>query len=284
MTDQPPKQDAAPAKHDPSELRVGERRSLKNRSRRFRRGAAILPSLFTVGNLFAGFWAIIKTFQGHYAAAAPLIMWAILLDLLDGRIARMTGTTSEFGAELDSLSDVISFGVAPALLAFAWGFSTTPRIGWLVAFLFVTCGTLRLARFNVQRGASDGRFFVGLPIPAGAAQVAAWVNVFPAPLLDRPSVMACLVLMITFSFLMVSTFRYTSFKKVDLRSRRSSYIVVLGIATLFLLVALQPAWVLLGLASVYWLHGPIGYLVGGSKRREAEPVIDIETAAPNTSA
>src|SRR6186713_1946863 len=153
--------------------------------RRFRRGAAILPSLFTIGNLFLGFWAMVRTIHGQYAEAAPLIFWAILLDVLDGRIARMTGTTSEFGAELDSLADVVSFGVAPALLAYSWGFSTLPRVGWLVAFLFVVCGALRLARFNVQKSSVDGRYFVGLPIPAAAAPVAALVNVSPAPVDEK---------------------------------------------------------------------------------------------------
>src|ERR1041385_8172917 len=130
--------------------------------RRFRRGAAILPSLFTTGNLFLGFWAIVRAFHGQFQEAAPLIFWAILLDLLDGRLARMTGTTSEFGAELDSLADVVSFGVAPAILAYSWAFATVPRVGWLVAFLFVVCGALRLARFNVQKTSVDGRYFVGL--------------------------------------------------------------------------------------------------------------------------
>ena len=117
-----------------------------------------------------------------------------MLDLLDGRIARMTGTTSEFGGELDSLADVISFGVAPALLVYAWGFSTVPRVGWLAAFLFVVCGALRLARFNVQRQRRcDGRYFVGLPIPAAAAMVAALVNFRPAPIDDRALAIACAV-------------------------------------------------------------------------------------------
>src|SRR5216683_2506917 len=120
--------------------------------RRFSRGAAILPSLFTTGNLFLGFWAIVRTFHGQYAEAAPLIFWAILLDVLDGRIARLTGTTSEFGAELDSLADVVSFGVAPALLAYSWGFGTLPRVGWLVAFLFIVCVALLLIVFNMHPG------------------------------------------------------------------------------------------------------------------------------------
>src|SRR5262245_45247425 len=133
---------------------------MKARARRrrmgLRRGVAILPSLFTTGNLFLGFWAIIKTLHGEYSEAAPLIAWAIVLDLLDGRIARMTGTASEFGGELDSLADVISFGVAPGVLAYSWGFASLEKVGWLAAFLFVVCGALRLARFNVQRHVVDG--------------------------------------------------------------------------------------------------------------------------------
>src|SRR5438046_954981 len=115
---------------------------------------------------------------------------------------------SEFGGELDSLADAVSFGGAPALLAYSWGFSTLPRVGWLAAFLFVVCGLLRLARFNVQRHAVDGRFFVGLPVPAAAAQVAAWVNLFPDPLASRAHVTVALALVVMLSFLMVSTFRY----------------------------------------------------------------------------
>jgi CDP-diacylglycerol---serine O-phosphatidyltransferase len=240
------------------------------RQRGFRRGIAILPSLFTTGNLFLGFWAMVRTLHGQYHEAAPLIGWAILLDLLDGRIARMTGTSSEFGGELDSLADVISFGVAPALLAYAWGFGSVPRVGWLAAFLFVVCGTLRLARFNVQRHAVDGRYFVGLPIPAAAAQVAAWVHFHSEPLAGRAQSLPALALVVTLSFLMVSTIRYHSFKKLDLRTPRS-YITVVGIALMFLLIALEPPLVLLLIATLYWVSGPTLYLVGLIRRRDGAP-------------
>jgi CDP-diacylglycerol---serine O-phosphatidyltransferase len=249
--------------------------------RRFRRGASILPSLFTTGNLFLGFWAIVRTLHGQYAEAAPLVFWAILLDVLDGRIARMTGTTSEFGAELDSLADVVSFGVAPALLAYSWGFSTLPRVGWLVAFLFVVCGALRLARFNVQKSSVDGRYFVGLPIPAAAAPVAALVNVSPAPVDEKAHAVLWLSLLIILSFLMVSTFRYTSFKKVDLRSRRS-YVNVVGIAVLLVVFNMHPEWCLLALATMFWLSGPFGYLWGLVFRRRASgpPPVVAPSEAP----
>jgi CDP-diacylglycerol---serine O-phosphatidyltransferase len=240
------------------------------RPRGLRRGVAILPSLFTTGNLFAGFWAVIKAIHQEYPEAALLIFCAIVLDLLDGRIARLTNTTSEFGGELDSLADVISFGVAPAVLVYTWAFSTLPRVGWLAAFLFVVCGALRLARFNVQRHVVDGRFFVGLPIPAAAAQVAAWVNLFPGPLADRRHAVIALSLVVVLAFLMVSTVRYHSFKKFDLRTRRS-YLTVLAIALVFLLVALHPHAVLLVLASLYWLSGPTFYVLGSARRRSDPP-------------
>jgi CDP-diacylglycerol---serine O-phosphatidyltransferase len=248
--------------------------------RRFRRGASILPSLFTTGNLFLGFWAIVRTIHGQYAEAAPLIFWAILLDVLDGRIARMTGTTSEFGGELDSLADVVSFGVAPALLAYAWGFATLPRVGWLVAFLFVVCGALRLARFNVQKSSIDGRYFVGLPIPAAAAPVAALVNVSPAPVDEKTHAVLWLSLLIVLAFLMVSTFRYTSFKKVDLRSRRS-YVNVVGIALLLIVFNMHPEWCLLALATLFWLSGPLAYLWGlAFRRRPGPPPVVAPSEAP----
>ncbi len=260
------------------ERRQSERR--RGASRRFRRGASILPSLFTTGNLFLGFWAIVRTLHGQYAEAAPLIFWAILLDVLDGRLARMTGTTSEFGAELDSLSDVVSFGVAPALLAYSWGFTSLPRVGWLVAFLFVACGALRLARFNVQKTSVDGRYFVGLPIPAAAAPVAALVNVSPATVEDRMHAVLWLALLIVLSFLMVSTFRYWSFKRIDLKSRRS-YVNVVGIVLLLVVFNMHPDWVLLVLATLFWLSGPLVYLYGlVFRRRTGPPPIVAASEAP----
>lgn len=250
-----------------------------NRVSRVRRGAAILPSLFTTANLFAGFWSVVRTLHGRYEEAAVLIGLAIVLDMLDGRIARLTGTVSEFGAELDSLSDVISFGVAPAVLVYAWGFSTMERAGWLAGFLFVICGALRLARFNVQRHVVDGRYFVGLAIPAAAAQVAAVVYAAPQGIDLKPIAAVALCALVVLSLLMVSTFRYRSFKRIDLRTRRS-YISVLGIAALLALVAFEPQSTLLGMATLYALSGPLGYLVALIRRRKpptAEPVVANHT-------
>jgi len=258
--------------------RGDDRRISEATARRFRRGAALLPSLFTTGNLFLGFWAMIRTLNGQYVEAAPLIGWAIVLDMLDGRIARLTGTASEFGGELDSLADAISFGVAPALLAYRWGFETVPRIGWLAAFLFVMCGTLRLARFNVQRHAVDGRYFVGLPIPAAAAQVAAVVHFLPEGIDERLYATFAVIGVVALAFLMVSTLRYQSFKNFDLRRRRS-YINVLGIAIIFLLIALHPEVAFLAIATFYALSGPLAYVFGLFRRRGEPPPAVAATEA-----
>jgi CDP-diacylglycerol--serine O-phosphatidyltransferase len=237
-----------------------------------RRGASVLPTLFTTGNLFLGFWSIIKTIDSRFEHAALLIGGAAILDMLDGRIARLTGTQSEFGAELDSLSDAVSFGVAPALLAYVWALTLVPRAGWPAAFLFLVCGVMRLARFNVQRQVADARYFVGLPIPAGAAQLAAIVFVVPEPPAERWQALLMLALVVMVAFLMVSTFRYRSFKGFDLRQRRS-YMTVLGIALLFLLVAAHPEASLLAATSLYTVSGPLAWAWGMLRRRRDPPPV-----------
>src|SRR3954449_12356327 len=137
---------------------------------RIRRGVALLPGLFTMANMFCGYACIVYSLRGEFETAAPFIGFAVVLDMLDGRIARMTGSASDFGVEFDSLADVISFGVAPALLSFSWGLQPLGRLGWLAGFLFVTAAAMRLARFNIQSGiGSDKRYFVGMPSPAAAA-------------------------------------------------------------------------------------------------------------------
>jgi CDP-diacylglycerol--serine O-phosphatidyltransferase len=243
------------------------------RPRHFRRGASILPSLFTTGNLFLGFWSIVKALDGRFAEAAPLVGGAVILDMLDGRIARLTGTQSEFGAELDSLADAVSFGVAPALLAYVWALHLVPRAGWPAAFLFLVCGVLRLARFNVQKHVVDSRFFVGLPIPAAAAQVAALVFFVPEPPTEVWPAALVLGMVVALGGLMVSTFRYRSFKGVDLKRRRRS-ISVLGIALLFLLIYVHPPMTLLAAATLYSLSGPAAYAWGvWRRRREPSPEV-----------
>jgi CDP-diacylglycerol--serine O-phosphatidyltransferase len=240
------------------------------RPRRFRRGAAILPSLFTTANLFAGFWAIVRALHGQFIEATWLIVAAIVLDMFDGRIARLTGTTSEFGGELDSLADSISFGVAPALLAYTWGLSLLPRAGWLAAFLFVMCGVLRLARFNVQRHAVDTRYFVGMPIPAAALQVAAVVHFWPEPLTLKSEAIVAMSVVIVLAFLMVSTFRYPSFKGVDLKARRS-YITILPIAICIAVFFVMREYAILALATLYSVWAPTTYVLGLLFRRRGAP-------------
>jgi CDP-diacylglycerol--serine O-phosphatidyltransferase len=239
-------------------------------ARRFRRGIALLPAAITTANMFFGFMAVIRAIHGDYATGAWCIVIAVLLDIADGRIARLTGTASEFGGELDSLADAISFGVAPALLVYQWGMSLLPRIGWLTAFVFVVCGVMRLARFNVQRHVVDKRFFVGLPVPAAAGQIAALVIFLPLPLAERLPSALVTAMTATLALLMVSTLRYPSFKGVDLRRRRS-YKNVLVIALLFLLVAAGREWTLLAVGTAYALSAPALHVLGLLRRRGDPP-------------
>lgn len=219
-----------------------------------RRGIYLLPSAFTVANVFCGFYAIICAIRGELALGGILIGFSILLDALDGRIARFAGASSEFGKEFDSLADQVSFGVAPMVLAYTWGLNIWPRLGWLVGFLFVICGAMRLARFNIQQSATDKRFFVGLPIPAAAGLVAALIYRFPEPLETRVETVPLLALVMVLSFLMVSKFRYYSFKDFDLR-RRQPHLAILVLALLIVAVFTHPQVMLLSMATAYLLSG-----------------------------
>lgn len=239
---------------------------------RFRRGIYLLPSLFTVGNMFCGFYSIVLAISGDFHHGGLLLGVAILLDGLDGKIARLTHTTSEFGVQLDSLCDVISFGVAPAVLAYTWGLRSTGRAGWLIAFIYIVSGASRLARFNVQTSVIESMDFVGLPIPAGAAIIAAVVFAFSEPPTEAPWVLGALALMGTVALLQVSTIRYPSFKRLDLTSRRP-YMYVVLIASIFALIAYDPPVTLLLLASLYLVSGPIGKVL--FKRGFKEAVADV---------
>lgn len=222
--------------------------------KRKRRGIYLLPSSFTVANVFCGFYAIICAIRGELALGGVLIGFAILLDTLDGRIARFAGASSEFGKEFDSLADQVSFGVAPMVLAYSWGLNVWPRLGWLVGFLFVICGAMRLARFNIQQSSTDKRFFVGLPIPAAAGVVAALIYRFPEPLETRAETLPVIALVMVLAFLMVSKLRYYSFKDFDLR-RRQPYLTILFLALLIVAVSTHPQVMLLSMASAYLLSG-----------------------------
>jgi len=255
---------------------------------RLRRGIYILPSLFTVGTLICGYYAILSTLKGTqmlaagigaglslaaFDTAAKAIGWAILFDGLDGRIARLTNSTSDFGREFDSLADVITFGVAPAFLAYAWGVRALDevygtqlvqhlrQVGWIVTFAYVICGAARLARFNIDtvKPSSDRRHFVGLPIPAAAGVIASLVHWAKYPVNDWVFGIAWLGIIAVLAPLMVSRVRYYSFKAVDLRRRRPYVtIVVLGLVVWAIWAFSEQ--VLVTLALTYLLSGPIARL------------------------
>jgi CDP-diacylglycerol--serine O-phosphatidyltransferase len=226
------------------------RRRPDARARRFRRGVYLLPSMFTVGNMFCGYACIVYSMRGEYATAAPFIGFAMVLDMLDGRIARMTGATSDFGIELDSLADVISFGMAPAILAFTWGLQPLGRVGWAAGFLFVAAAALRLARFNIQAGSQDKRYFVGMPSPAAAAVPAATVFAYPYGFTTSAEALPVLAMVVVPALLMVSTVRFRSFKTFDLQARRS-YTALLFVAIALAVIAAQPEFLLAVMAYAY---------------------------------
>lgn len=235
---------------------------------RLSRGLFVLPTLFTVGNLFCGYLSIWSSIRGTFETAALLIIGAGVLDALDGRVARLTNSTSEFGEEYDSLADLVSFGVAPAVLVYSWGLSDFARLGWMASFLFVVCGSMRLARFNIQTRVVDKRFFVGLPIPAGAGTLASLVLATPEPLLDRIFMTGLLVLTFVLSYLMISTIRYRSFKDLDLKRRRPAWILP-AIALVFAVIAYRPPLALLTIAVVFAASGPIARLYAFVRRKPA---------------
>ena len=233
----------------------------KQPTRRFQRSVYLLPSMFTVGNLFCGYACIVYSMRGDYTTAAVFIAVAIVLDGLDGRIARMADAASEFGGEFDSLADVISFGVAPAILLFDWGLDGLGRLGWAVGFVYVTAAALRLARFNVQPGSGDHRYFIGMPSPAAAGVLASTVFAWPTgfPVAGASWIAVSVVLLP--AVLMVSRIRFRSFGAMSLRPGRSS-LALLQFAALVAAIAVRPAPVLFIMSYVYLGSGPVGYLVG----------------------
>ena len=230
------------------------------------KGAYIFPNLLTAGNLFAGFYAIVTAMNLHFERAAVAIIIAAFMDGLDGKIARMTGTSSRFGVEFDSLADLVSFGVAPALLVYIFELKPFARIGWVAAFLFVVCGALRLARFNTQVETADKRYFQGLPSPAAAAILAGfiWICLEYGYDIEVFKYFA-LVLTISTGLLMVSNFRYSSFKEIDLKGKVPfvmAIAVMLGIA----FVMAQPQIMLFLLFLAYAISGPEVTLVMRKRR------------------
>lgn len=250
-----------------------------------RRGIYILPSFFTVGTLVCGYYALLSTLRGTemlaagmatslsmapFDSAAKAVGWAVLFDGLDGRIARLTNSTSDFGREFDSLADVITFGIAPAFLAYAWGVRAVNavygtdlvfylrQVGWIITFMFVICGAARLARFNIDssKGAGDRRFFIGLPIPAAAGVLAAMVHWAKYPLSEWTFGVLWLGVIAILALLMISRIRYYSFKAFDLRRRRPHVaIIMIGLIVWAIWAFSEP--VLLTIALTYGLSGPI---------------------------
>ncbi len=214
------------------------------------KGVYLLPNLFTTGALFAGFYAIVAAMNGLFEHAAIGIIVAGILDGLDGGVARLTNTQSKFGAEYDSLSDCVAFGVAPGLVAYSWGLSELGKFGWMAAFICVACAALRLARFNVQAESTDKRFFIGLPSPTGAGLVATLVWLGASRGMDGNDISWLVALVVAGAgLLMVSSVKYHSFK--ELHIGRVPFKVLLGVIVAFAIVFLDPPLVLLTVAIVY---------------------------------
>ena len=256
----------------PQEGRLRFLRRSHDRRPRVRRGVALLPSLFTMGNMFCGYACIVYSLRGDFESAAPYIGVSIVLDMLDGRIARLTGTSSEFGLQLDSLADAISFGVAPAIMSYAWGLEPLGRLGMFSGFLFVSAAVLRLARFNIQSAAGgDKRYFVGMPSPAAAAIPAATVYLLSDPITDYRAALPVLAMVLVPALLMVSTIRFRSFKTIDLQIRRP-YTVLFLIAAGIMAIATHPRFVLVAMAYTYLASAFIGMAMTRLRHREQAPV------------
>ncbi|HEX7294172.1 MAG TPA: phosphatidylcholine/phosphatidylserine synthase [Pyrinomonadaceae bacterium] len=276
-----------------------------------KKGVYLIPSLFTAANIGMGFFAVMASLRGfqllgqpnpdvawaaaHFDNAARAIGWAVLFDMLDGRIARLTKTTTEIGVQLDSIADVVTFGLAPAVLAYVWGYGAslvegTPahQFGWFISFMYLMCGAFRLARFNVQSSRPrilaegtikvDKKSFVGLPIPVAGGLIAAIVHFSPSPLItlgsERAGVYSVLMIMLvgTLSVMMVSTLRFSSFKTVG-TNVRSMRIVILCLAV-GMLIFLYSRYVLLGIVAAYILHGLLTRVVGVFWRRSDDSKVD----------
>jgi len=250
------------------------RRRRDDRPRQFRRGVYLLPSLLTVGNLFCGYACLVYATRSDFDTAALFIGIAMVLDTLDGFFARLTNATSAFGVELDSLADVVSFGIAPAILAFTWGLWPLHRLGWAAGFLYVTATAMRLARFNVQTTTTtapvDKRYFVGMPSPAAAAVIASTVYLYPYGLSERETALPALAMVIVPALLMVSTIRFRSVKSVDVGWTRSYLRLFLVVVALVLIVS-HPRYVLVVLSYSYTLAALVLWTYRKARRRPLVP-------------
>jgi CDP-diacylglycerol--serine O-phosphatidyltransferase len=226
-----------------------------------KRGIYLLPNILTTANLFCGFYGILASMQGGYELSAVLLVVAMILDSLDGRIARMTNTMSKFGAEFDSLADLVTFGVAPAILTYSWALSAYGKWGWMVAFLFVVCGALRLARFNIQIGIIESRVFNGLPIPGAASVIATGIMLyFYLGGQGKYHDFSILTTTVALALLMVSNIKYYSFKDLNFFSRKPFMSFVL-IVIVLIIVAAEPQITLFTFSVGYSLSGPFWWLI-----------------------
>lgn len=226
-------------------------------AKRVKKPVYVLPNLLTAGNLCAGFYAITAAVHLQFERAAVALVVAGLLDVFDGKIARLTRSSSRFGMEFDSLADLLSFGAGPAVLVYLWALQPYGRAGWVAAFLLVACGALRLARYNVHADTVDPRWFVGLPIPAASAFLATTVLFLREPVaFGRPVGIVIILQAYLIAFLMVSTVRYRSFKDLGMRQKRPFSFLVSAVF-LFSIIALKPQATLFAMAVVYVLSGPV---------------------------
>lgn len=224
-----------------------------------RKGIYLLPNLLTTGALFGGFYAVLSGFSGSYELAAIAIFVAMVFDGLDGRVARMTNTQSDFGVQYDSLSDMVSFGIAPAIVIYGWGLTGLGKVGIAAAFVYASCAALRLARFNVQSTLSNSKLFIGLPSPAAAALIAGFV--WSAHSIDPSMFVSGFTALLTAvaGLLMVSNFKYPSFKQIDLRGK-VPFVVILSIVMAFVVITIDPPRILFILSLGYALYAPVRFV------------------------
>lgn len=248
-----------------------------------RRGIYLLPNLLTTGAMFAGFYAVIAGMNSDFSSACVAIVVAMLLDGLDGRVARLTNTQSAFGAEYDSLSDMLAFGVAPALICFSWALSELGKLGWTAAFIYVACAALRLARFNVQQGSTDKRFFVGLASPSAAGLVVFMVWSFHEYQIEVTSFVAVLAALVTVlaGILMVLNVPYYSFKDLDFR-HRVPFVVILAVVLVLVIVSWDPPTVLFSIAIVYAASGPVMAIYSRRKQKSAAKIVIAASMATDS--
>ncbi|MBI2747014.1 MAG: CDP-diacylglycerol--serine O-phosphatidyltransferase [Burkholderiales bacterium] len=259
--------------HDGADDRIGEGEAVMVRKRR--KGIYILPNLFTLGGLFGGFYAVVMAMNGRFDLAAIGVFSAMVLDSLDGRVARMTNTQSAFGEQMDSLSDMVSFGAAPALIAYEWALKGLGRWGWIAAFVYCACAALRLARFNVNTGVVDKRYFQGLPSPAAAALVTGFIWIMTELDVAGPTVAwPMFVLALYAGLTMVSNVPFYSFKDVHMK-KSVPFVVIVLIALGIAVVNIHPPVVLFG---VFVIYGLSGYFVYAWRKAKGKPTSVISTS------